>query len=117
MCPSVLQEDIAERERAERERRQKLKQKTRDKERTAKERAAAEREASEREARIRQEAEAKQREEEAAVERWGCLSEAVGPVCGAVLWSSWKVTPAAKGEQLIRAGVSRTYAGRGCAPE
>ena len=70
--PPMLQEETAERERTERERRQKLKQKARNKERTAKERAAAEREASEREAHTWQEAEAKQREEEAAVERWGC---------------------------------------------
>ncbi len=72
MRPSVLQEDAAERERAEHERRQKRKQKARDKERTAKERAAAERKASEGEAGTQQEAQVKQGEEEAAVERWSC---------------------------------------------
>ena len=72
-APSVLQEDAAERERVEQEQRQKLKQKARNKEHTAKERAAAERKASERETCSRQEADAKQREVEAAVEMWGCL--------------------------------------------
>ena len=67
MRPPVLQEDSAERERVEQ--RQKLKHKACDKERTAKERAAEEREASERGPRSRQEVQAKQGEEEAAVER------------------------------------------------
>ena len=79
MRPSVLQEDTAERERVERERRQKLRQRARDKERTARE--AAERKASEREAHTRQEAEAKRQEEEAAVQRWGCLSREVVAPC------------------------------------
>ena len=79
---TVLQEDAAEHERKERERRQKLKQKARGKERTSKERAAAEHKASETEPRTQQEGDAKQRQEEAAVERWGCR-------CGALAGPCW----------------------------